>query len=71
MEIIANNMKVVDIHGQSVGTVLWARAEAIRVTLVDGSRMWLKREAVFTVERGIVTLICGVQGVARYRSGVR
>jgi hypothetical protein len=61
-------MDVRGIEGDGLGRIVRTRGDAFQVELESGDAPWILRGAVFTVDDGEVTLICGAANWFQYRT---
>ncbi len=59
--------RVVSIAGHYVGQVKDVAEERFRVVTDRGEDVWLDRGAIFTSVPHVLTLVCDLSGVERYR----
>lgn len=64
-------MTVQGVEGGQIGRLQRTRGDAFQVELASGTTAWILRSAVFTVDNGEVTLICGSANWNQYRAEER
>lgn len=56
------------ISGRSLGVVGEVGEAAFRLDLGDETQIWLRPDAIFTIESNLVSLICERNGVYRFEA---
>jgi hypothetical protein len=64
-DAIRVGMSVRDVSDRRVGMVAAVGDSAVRVDVETGSA-WLSGDVIFTVERGVVTLLCSRKSLKQY-----